>query len=99
VRRFETWDTAQTAVTAPGFTVTDLPSGARNLIGLARVSTDAQDAQLQQDALAATGVRPGHTEKISTRCRAGVMLTSCCTAAGGTRWTSWATDSRQLLSV
>ena len=40
----------QTAATAPAFTVLDLPGGERNLIGLARVSTDAQDAQLQQDA-------------------------------------------------
>ena len=39
------------AVTAPAFTVLDLPAGERNLIGLARVSTDAQDAQLQHDAL------------------------------------------------
>ena len=44
------------------------PSGdARNLIGLARVSTDAQDAQLQQDALAAAGCGRVYTEKISTR--------------------------------
>ena len=32
---------ARTAVTAPAFTVLDLPAGERNLIGLARVSTDA----------------------------------------------------------
>jgi DNA invertase Pin-like site-specific DNA recombinase len=57
----------QTAVTAPAFSVLNLPGGERNLIGLARVSTDAQDAQLQQDAL--TGARCGrvYTEKISTR--------------------------------
>ena len=30
---------AHTAVTAPAFTVLDLPSGERNLIGHARVST------------------------------------------------------------
>ena len=45
----------QTAATAPAFTVLDLPGGERNLIGLARVSTDAQDAQLQQDALELAG--------------------------------------------
>jgi DNA invertase Pin-like site-specific DNA recombinase len=56
-----------TAAAAPAFTVTDLPAGDRNLIGLARVSTSAQDAQLQQDAL--TEVRCGriYAEKISTR--------------------------------
>src|ERR1035437_10118688 len=58
---------AHTAVTAPAFTVTDLPAGERNLIGLARVSTDAQDAQLQQDALTAAGCGRVYTEKISTR--------------------------------
>src|ERR1019366_2559514 len=58
---------AHTAVTAPAFTVTDLPAGERNLIGLARVSTDAQDAQLQQDALTAAGGGRVYTEKISTR--------------------------------
>ena len=46
---------APTAVTAPAFTVLDLPAGERNLIGLARVSTDAQDTQLQHDALADVG--------------------------------------------
>ena len=56
-----------TAVTAPAFTVTDLPGGERDLIGLARVSTDAQDAQLQQDALTAAGCGRIYTEKISTR--------------------------------
>ena len=58
---------AQTAVAAPAFTVLDLPGGARNLIGLARVSTDAQDAQLQQDALTEGGCARIYTEKISTR--------------------------------
>ena len=58
---------AHTAVTAPAFTVTDLAAGERNLIGLARVSTDAQDAQLQQDALTAAGCGRLYTEKISTR--------------------------------
>ena len=49
------------------YTAADLPAGDRNLIGLTRVSTDAQDAQLQQDAL--TGAQCGriYTEKISTR--------------------------------
>ena len=45
----------QTAAAAAAFTVLDLPGGERNLIGLARVSTDAQDAQLQQDALTEGG--------------------------------------------
>src|SRR5208282_2422558 len=53
-----------TAVTAQ---VLDLPAGERNLIGLARVSTDAQDAQLQQDALTAAGCGRVYIEKISTR--------------------------------
>jgi len=47
--------------------VADLPPGERNLIGLARVSTDAQDAQLQQDALAGAGCGRVFTEKISGR--------------------------------
>ena len=34
------------------------PAGERNLIGLARVSTDAQDVQLQQDALTYGRVQP-----------------------------------------
>jgi len=58
---------ANTALIAPVFTVTDLPAGERNLIGLARVSTDAQDAQLQQDALAGAGCGRVFTEKISGR--------------------------------
>ena len=41
----------QTAATAPAFSVLNLPGGDRSLIGLARVSTDGQDAQLQRDAL------------------------------------------------
>ncbi|MGH3220145.1 MAG: recombinase family protein [Streptosporangiaceae bacterium] len=57
----------QTAATAPVYSVTDLPGGERNLIGLARVSTDAQDAQLQRDALAAAGCGRIYEEKISTR--------------------------------
>ncbi len=57
----------QTAATAPAFTVLDLPGGERNLIGLARVSTEAQDARLQQDALTGAGCGRIYTEKISTR--------------------------------
>ena len=56
----------QTAATA-AFSVLDLPGGERNLIGLARVSTDAQDAQLQQDALDRRGCARIYVEKISTR--------------------------------
>src|SRR6266849_8075527 len=55
------------ASTAPAFTVLDLAGGERNLIGLARVSTDAQDAQLQQDALTEARCGRLYTEKISTR--------------------------------
>ena len=58
---------AHTAVTGPAFTVLGLPAGERNLIGLARVSTDAQDAQLQHDALAEAGCGRIYTEKVSTR--------------------------------
>jgi DNA invertase Pin-like site-specific DNA recombinase len=58
---------AHTAVAAPAFAIADLPAGDRNLIGLARVSTDAQDAQLQQDALAEAGCGRTYTEKASTR--------------------------------
>ena len=57
----------QTVATAPAFTVLDLPGGERNLIGLARVSTDAQDAQLQQDALTLAGCARVYVEKVSTR--------------------------------
>ena len=38
-----------------------------NLAGLARVSTKAQDAQLQRDALAAAGCARVFEEKVSTR--------------------------------
>jgi DNA invertase Pin-like site-specific DNA recombinase len=38
-----------------------------NLIGLARASTGAQDAQLQQDALALAGCGRVYLEKVSTR--------------------------------
>ena len=57
---------AHTAVTAPAFTVLDLSAGERNLIGLARVSIDAQDARLQYDALTEAGCGRIYTEKIST---------------------------------
>jgi DNA invertase Pin-like site-specific DNA recombinase len=59
---------AHTAVTtAPAFTITDLAGGRRNIIGLARVSTDSQDAQLQHDDLTRAGAGRIYTEKISTR--------------------------------
>jgi DNA invertase Pin-like site-specific DNA recombinase len=47
--------------------VLDLSSGECNLIGLARVSTDARDAQLQQDALTGVGCARIYVEKVSTR--------------------------------
>src|SRR6266852_3791327 len=57
----------QTAVTTAAFSVLDLPGGERTLIGLARVSTDAQDAQLQRDALTLAGCGRIFEEKASTR--------------------------------
>jgi DNA invertase Pin-like site-specific DNA recombinase len=63
--------TRTTANQAPSFTTTCLPDGDRNLVGLARVSTDAQDAQLQMDALTAAGCHKVFAEKISTRKAAG----------------------------
>ena len=56
-----------TAATAPAFSVLNLPGGDRSLIGLARVSTDGQDAQLQRDALTETGCARIFEEKTSTR--------------------------------
>ena len=56
---------AQTAASA--LTVLDLPDGERDLIGLARVSTDAQDAQLQRDTLTDAGCGRVYLEKVSTR--------------------------------
>ena len=47
--------------------VLDLPDGDRSSVGLARVSTDHQDAQLQRDALTVAGVHRIFEEKISTR--------------------------------
>ena len=58
---------AHTAATAPACSVLDMPDGERGLIGLARVSTDAQDAQLQQDALVFAGCTRIYSEKVSTR--------------------------------
>jgi DNA invertase Pin-like site-specific DNA recombinase len=57
----------QTAATAPAFSVLNLPGGDRSLIGLARVSTDGQDAQLQRAALTETGCARIFEEKTSTR--------------------------------
>ena len=57
----------QTAVTAPASTVLDIPGADRNLVGLARVSTDAQDAQLQLNALTEAGCDRIFEENISTR--------------------------------
>ena len=59
--------TRTTANQAPAYSTTCLPDGDRNLVGLARVSTDAQDAQLQMDALTGAGVHKVFQEKISTR--------------------------------
>ena len=57
----------QTAVPVGAVSVLDLPAGERNRIGLARVSTDAQDAQLQRDALTEVGCGRIFEEKVSTR--------------------------------
>ena len=51
----------------PTYTVHDFTDGDAQLTGLARVSTDAQDAQLQRDALEAAGCAREYEEKISTR--------------------------------
>ena len=56
-----------TQTAAAALTVLDLPGGERNLIGLARVSTDAQDAQLQLDALTYARCTRIYVEKVSTR--------------------------------
>jgi DNA invertase Pin-like site-specific DNA recombinase len=56
-----------TQTAAAAFSVLDLPAGERNLIGLARVSTDAQDAQLQRDALTGAGCGRIFEEKVSAR--------------------------------
>ena len=49
------------------YTVHEFPDGDQHLVGLARVSTDAQDAQLQRDALEAAGCAREFEEKVSTR--------------------------------
>lgn len=49
------------------YSTTDLADGDRTMVGLARVSTDAQDAQLQLDALDAAGCHKIFQEKVSTR--------------------------------
>ena len=49
------------------YSVISLDDGDRTSIGLARVSTDHQDAQLQLDALTEAGVHKIFEEKISTR--------------------------------
>ena len=59
--------TAETAKRPVGFSVEDIMGGDRNLIGLARVSTDGQDAQLQRDDLRAAGCGRIYEEKVSTR--------------------------------
>ena len=59
--------TAETANRPAGFPAEDIPGGDRDLIGLARVSTDGQDAQLQADDLRAAGCGRIYQEKASTR--------------------------------
>jgi DNA invertase Pin-like site-specific DNA recombinase len=59
--------TAETAKHPVGFSVEDIAGGDRNLIGLARVSTDGQDAQLQRDDLRGAGCGRIYEEKASTR--------------------------------
>ena len=49
------------------YSTTSVPDGDRNLVGLARVSTDAQDSALQMDALTEAGVHKIFEEKVSTR--------------------------------
>ncbi len=51
----------------PTYTVHEFADGDQRLVGLARVSTDAQDAQLQRDALEAAGAARAFEEKVSTR--------------------------------
>ena len=51
----------------PDCAVLDYPDGDRTLIGLARVSTDTQDVQLQRDALKEAGCVRAFEEKVSTR--------------------------------
>jgi DNA invertase Pin-like site-specific DNA recombinase len=56
-----------TQTMTPTYTVHEFAEGDQRLVGLARVSTDAQDAQLQRDALAAAGCAREFEEKVSTR--------------------------------
>ena len=65
----DTWlsSRAGTAGVPAGFSVEDIPGGDRDLIGLARVSTDGQDAQLQRDDLRGAGCGRIYDEKASTR--------------------------------
>ena len=57
----------RTSTAAPAFTVTDVSGGDKSLIGVARVSTDEQDYQLQHDALVASGCGRIYAERVSTR--------------------------------
>ena len=91
-----------TQTTASALTVLDLPDGERNLIGLARVSADAQDAQLQQDALALAGCGRVYTDKVSTRKPAaerpglrGARLLPAVTRSSSGSWTGSAAPSRR----
>ena len=49
------------------FSVVDLPAGQRNLVGLAGVSTEAQDVQVERDALTEASCARIFEEKISSR--------------------------------
>ena len=53
--------------TTPTYEVHEFARGDQRLVGLARVSTDSQDAQLQRDALEAAGCAREFEEKVSTR--------------------------------
>ncbi len=77
---------AHTAVTAPAFTVLDLPADERNLIGLARVSTDAQDARLQHDALTGGPGAAGSTRRRSAPGRPPLSARAWTTCAPVTPW-------------
>jgi DNA invertase Pin-like site-specific DNA recombinase len=56
-----------TQTMTPTYTVHEFGDGDQRLVGLARVSTDSQDAQLQRDALEAAGCAREFEEKVSTR--------------------------------